>query len=164
MLKSNQTTSRNINVLRFRGQFHCFVGRDDKWWMMVNLLATEMRTESYKKSWRAWSCCSCYWAHTMSGGALPINVVLGMYRWMGLHFHDSTDYGVAFSSILNKVTRLGSHFFGTLRVREWFVQDWLKVALNSFKIPIFNIQSQLDSKVKEEYLVQVCRALTIKQI
>ena len=34
------------------------------------------------------------------GGALPINGLMGMCRWMGSHFHDWTDYnGVAFSSI-----------------------------------------------------------------
>ena len=38
------------------------------------------------------------------GGALPSNGLLGMCRWMGSHFHDSTDYdGVAFSSIFNRV-------------------------------------------------------------
>ena len=46
------------------------------------------------------------------GGALPNNGLLGMCRWMGSHFHDSTDYnGVTFSSIINRVTRIGSHFF-----------------------------------------------------
>ena len=57
------------------------------------------------------------------GGTLPSNGLLGMCRWMGSHFHDSTDYnGVAFSSIFNRVTRMGSHFFGTLKVRKSFVQ------------------------------------------
>ena len=57
------------------------------------------------------------------GGALPSNGRLRMCRWMGSHFHDSTDYnGVAFSSIFNRVTRMGSHFFGTLRVRKPFAQ------------------------------------------
>ena len=56
-------------------------------------------------------------------GELPSNGLLGMCRWMGSHFHDSTDYnGVAFSSIFNRVTRMGSHFFGTLRVRKSFAQ------------------------------------------
>ena len=55
------------------------------------------------------------------GGAQPGNGLLGMCRWMGSHFHDSTDYnGVAFSSIFNRVTRMGSHFFGTLRVKKSF--------------------------------------------
>ena len=57
------------------------------------------------------------------GGELPSNGLLGMCRWMGWHFHDSTDHnGVAFSSIFNRVTRMGSHFFGTLRVRKSFAQ------------------------------------------
>ena len=48
-------------------------------------------------------------------GLLPINGILGMCYWMGLHFYDSTDYiGVLFSSSFNKVTKMGSHFFGTL--------------------------------------------------
>ena len=56
---------------------------------------------------------------TRGGGALPSNGLLGMCRWMGSHFHDSTDYnGVTFSSIFNRVTRMGSHFFSTLRVRK----------------------------------------------
>ena len=39
-------------------------------------------------------------------GVLPSNGLLGMCRWMGSHFHDSTDYnGVAFSSIFNRVTK-----------------------------------------------------------
>ena len=35
------------------------------------------------------------------GGALPYKRLLGMCRWMGLHFHDWSDYhGVAFSIVL----------------------------------------------------------------
>ena len=46
-----------------------------------------------------------------------------MCRWMGSHFHDSTDYnGVVFSSIFNRVTKMGSHVFGTARVRKLFAQ------------------------------------------
>ena len=57
------------------------------------------------------------------GGALTSNGLPGMCCWMGSNFHDSTDYnGVAFSSIFNRVTRMGSHFFGTLRVRKSFAQ------------------------------------------
>ena len=53
------------------------------------------------------------------GGALPINGLMAMCRWMGSHFHDRTDYnGVAFSSIFYRVTRMGSHFCGILRVRK----------------------------------------------
>ena len=59
----------------------------------------------------------------LSRGALPSNGLLGICRWMGSHFHDSTDFnGVAFSSIFNRVTRMGLHFFGTLRVRKSFAQ------------------------------------------
>ena len=37
-------------------------------------------------------------------GALPSNRLLGMYRWMGPHFHDSTDYNaVIFSSVFNRL-------------------------------------------------------------
>ena len=51
---------------------------------------------------------------TRGGGALPSNGLLGMCRWMGSHFHNLTDYnGVTFSSIFNRVTGMGSHFFGT---------------------------------------------------
>ena len=33
-------------------------------------------------------------------------------RWIGSHFHDSIDfYGVAFSAIFNRVTRMGLHIF-----------------------------------------------------
>ena len=33
-------------------------------------------------------------------------------RWIGSHFHDSIDfYGVAFSAIFNRVTRMGLLFF-----------------------------------------------------
>ena len=47
-------------------------------------------------------------AFDRGGGALPSNGLLGMCRWMGSHFHDSTDNkGVAFSSIFNRVTRMG---------------------------------------------------------
>ena len=57
------------------------------------------------------------------GGVLPSNGLLGMCCWMGLHFHDLTDYnGVVFSSIFNRVTRMGSHIFGTWRVRKLFAQ------------------------------------------
>ena len=53
------------------------------------------------------------------GGTLPINGLIGMCRWMGSHFHDRTDYnGAAFSSIFYRVTRMGSHFCGILRVRK----------------------------------------------
>ena len=32
------------------------------------------------------------------GGVLPFSMLMGMSRWMGLHFHDRIDYnGAAFS-------------------------------------------------------------------
>ena len=55
------------------------------------------------------------------GGALPINGLMGMCRWMGSHFHDRSDYnGVTFSSISYRVTKMGSHFSGVLRVRKFW--------------------------------------------
>ena len=42
------------------------------------------------------------------------NGLLEMCRWMESYFHDSTDYN--FPSIFNRVTRMGPHVFGTLRV------------------------------------------------
>ena len=58
------------------------------------------------------------------GGDLPRNGLLGMCRGMGPHFQDSIDYnGVVFSSFFNRVTRIGSHFFETLRVRKFFAQN-----------------------------------------
>ena len=57
------------------------------------------------------------------GREFPSNGLLGMCRWTGSHFDDSTDYnGVVFSSSFNRVTRMGSHFFGTLRVRKLFTE------------------------------------------
>ena len=50
------------------------------------------------------------YSSTRGGGGelLPSNGLLGMYRWMGWYFHDSTDYnGVTISSIFNSVTRMG---------------------------------------------------------
>ena len=50
--------------------------------------------------------------------------------WMASHFYSSTDYnGVFFSSTFNEVTRIGSHFFRTLRVRKLFDQKWLRWGL-----------------------------------
>ena len=64
------------------------------------------------------------------GGVLPSNGLLGDVPLDGVAFHDSTDYnGVIFSSIFNRVTRMGSHFFGTLRVRKLFAQKWLRCGL-----------------------------------
>ena len=46
------------------------------------------------------------------GGALPSNRLMGMCRWMGLHFHDWIDYnGVAFSIELLEWGRIFSGFW-----------------------------------------------------
>ena len=45
------------------------------------------------------------------GGALPYKRLMGMCRWMGLHFHDWIDYnGVAFSKELLEWGRTFSGF------------------------------------------------------
>ena len=41
------------------------------------------------------------------GGGLPRNRLMGMCRWMRLHFYDWIDYNGRF----NRVTRMGSHIF-----------------------------------------------------
>ena len=38
-------------------------------------------------------------------------LVMGMCRWMRSHFHDWIDY-------INRVTRMGSHIFGILRIKK----------------------------------------------
>ena len=51
------------------------------------------------------------------GGICPSNRPMGMYRWMGLHFHSSIDYdGVAF---FIRVARIGSYIFGIWGIREF---------------------------------------------
>ena len=49
----------------------------------------------------------------LSGGVLPYKRLMGMCRWMGSHFHDWIDY--------NGVTRMGSHIFAFLGVRQFFI-------------------------------------------
>ena len=50
-------------------------------------------------------------------GVLPNNRLMEMCRWIGSHFSDWVDYnGVV---IFNRVTRMGSHIFGILRVRKF---------------------------------------------
>ena len=47
------------------------------------------------------------------GGVLPYKRLMGMCRWMGLHFHDWSDYnGVAFSIELLEWGRIFSDFWG----------------------------------------------------
>ena len=47
------------------------------------------------------------------GGALPSNRLMGMYRWMGSHFHDWIVYnGVVFSIELLEWGRIFSGFWG----------------------------------------------------
>ena len=46
-------------------------------------------------------------------GVLPYKGLMGMYRWMGSHFHDWIDYnGVAFSIELLEWGRTFSDFLG----------------------------------------------------
>ena len=73
------------------------------------------------------------------GGTLPINGLMGMCRWMGSHFHDRTDYnGAAFSSIFYRVTRMGSHFCGILRVRKtWQVVIYKRKDSLKKKVTVF---------------------------
>ena len=52
-----------------------------------------------------------------AGGALS-NGLLGMCHLVGLHFHDLT-IGLPFQAF-SIGTTVGSHFFGTLRVRKSF--------------------------------------------
>ena len=43
---------------------------------------------------------------------LPSYRLLEMCFLIGLYFHDSTDYnGVTFSDVVNRVTKMGSHFW-----------------------------------------------------
>ena len=47
------------------------------------------------------------------GGVLPYKRLMGMCRWMGLHFHDWSDYnGVAFSIELLEWGHIFSDFWG----------------------------------------------------
>ena len=49
---------------------------------------------------------------------LPTDRLMGMYRWMGSHFHDWIDYNkIVF---LNGITRMRSHIFWTLGVRKFW--------------------------------------------
>ena len=84
------------------------------------------------------------------GGALPINGLTGMCRWMGSHFHDWTDYnGVAFSSTFYRVTRMGSHFSGILRVRKF----WQVV-----------IYKRKDSPKRKSYRIHCCCLIVDKRL
>ena len=57
------------------------------------------------------------------GGSPPGNGLLEMCCWMGSYFYDWTGYnGSASSGIFNSITRMGSHFNGTLRARNLFAQ------------------------------------------
>ena len=50
---------------------------------------------------------------TQGGGVLPSNRLMGMCRWMGLHFHDWIDYnGVTFSIALLEWGHIFSGFGG----------------------------------------------------
>ena len=91
------------------------------------------------------------WAKTPGGGgALPINGLMGMCRWMGSHFHDRTDYnGAAFSSTFYRVTRMGSHFSGILRVRKF----WQVV-----------IYKRKDSPKRKSYRIHCCCLIFDKRL
>ena len=60
-------------------------------------------------------------------------------RWIGSHFHDSIDfYGVAFSAIFNRVTRMGLHIFEISGVRRlWQVRIHLGGRFMVKKFTIF---------------------------
>ena len=54
-----------------------------------------------------------YRATENPAGALPGNRLMGMCRWMGLHFHEWIDYnGVAFSTEVLEWGRIFSGFWG----------------------------------------------------
>ena len=83
-------------------------------------------------------------------GALPINGLMGMCRWMGLHFNDRTDYnGAAFSSTFYRVTRMGSHFSGILKVRKF----WQVV-----------IYKRKDSPKRKSYRIHCCCLIFDKRL
>ena len=53
------------------------------------------------------------------GGSSSSNGLLGTCRWMGLHFHDLTDYnGITSWRIFKTVTRMGSHFFRNIQSKK----------------------------------------------
>ena len=53
------------------------------------------------------------------GEVLPYKRLMGMYRWMGSHFHDWIDYnGVAF---LIELLEWGRSFSDFLGVRQFFI-------------------------------------------
>ena len=55
------------------------------------------------------------------GGVLPSKVLLGMCRWMGLYFHNWTDYnGVTFLTCFSRVTRMGSQIFEIFGIRKFW--------------------------------------------
>ena len=60
---------------------------------------------------------------------------LTMCLWIGSHFHGSIDfYGVAFSAIFNRVTRMELHIFEILGVRKsWQVRIY-KQEINGKKV------------------------------
>ena len=54
------------------------------------------------------------------GVVLPSYRLLEMCFLIGLYFHDSTDYnGVTFSDVVNRVTKMGSHFWDFGGAQEW---------------------------------------------
>ena len=87
--------------------------------------------------------------YSETGGRLKVN------RWIGTHFHDYIDfYGVAFSAIFNRVTRMGLHIFEILGVRKlWQVRihkqedSWQK---SCYRILIFNKRLPFHSGLAEK--------------
>ena len=52
-------------------------------------------------------------------GVLPGKRLLGMCRWMGLHFHKWIDYNEV-TFLIQSNTRMGSHIFGISGVRKFW--------------------------------------------
>ena len=65
--------------------------------LVYTFLSLRIFHSSTLKSWQHAGCLSQFSARGR-GEVLPSNRLMGMCRWMGLHFHDWIDYnGVAFS-------------------------------------------------------------------
>ena len=71
------------------------------------------------------SCIAGYNPGGLGGGLLPSNRLIGMCRWMGLHFHNWIDYNrVAFSK---ELLEWGHTFFGILGVRKFWQAEILSI-------------------------------------
>ena len=77
------------------------------------------------------------------GGVFPYKRLMGMYRWMGSHFHDWIDYnGVAFSIELLAWGHTFSDFGGTVRPFIFMVSKRTRAFLLQRKSQVFFIQSK----------------------